>query len=101
MVFPALVLVALAAPARATVPSAHVGTERGEVVTGAIHAGDTSCTAPLSGPLGALVVNGKPLMCNTLIARCTIEKPDDVAWCMAIILEPAGLSVQRCLPCWR
>jgi hypothetical protein len=55
----------------------------------------------LSGPFGALVIDGKLLTCNTLIAECKIQKPDDVAWCMANTLGPAGLSIERCLPCWR
>jgi hypothetical protein len=60
-----------------------------------------SCSAPLSGPFGTLVIDGKPLTCDTLIAQCKAQKPDDVALCMANTLGPAGLSIERCLPCWR
>jgi hypothetical protein len=76
--------------------------ERAAPSSGGGSSGSSSgCDAPLSGPFGSLVINGRALTCNTLIYQCQVQRPSDVAYCMSSTLGPAGISGDACFSCWR
>jgi hypothetical protein len=68
---------------------------------GALSGDAGKCSRPLSGPFGALVINGRALTCDTLIYQCQVQRPSDVGYCISSTLGPAGISGDACFSCWR